>query len=223
MSPLPTKKAPSSSKPSNFLKTFFTVIALILFGILVGVLASRYLPASQPVEVPVVTPTPTPTIEVTPTPVIPEIIITEPASGSAIISPATIIGSAPKGWTFEGVLSILIEDSQHNKIAGGSVLTKEINTSDNRVSFETSLPFSTKVVSGFITIKNDNPSGLPENEKSFSLPVTFGSITSTTFICPASGWVDCMPVLDTAKQKACSTEAMLWYKANCPNFKGAAL
>lgn len=44
-----------------------------------------------------------------------------------------------------------------------------------------------------------------------------------TYICPPSGYVDCMPVLTPEKQKACSTEAMNWYKANCPNFKGGAL
>lgn len=46
---------------------------------------------------------------------------------------------------------------------------------------------------------------------------------STTYTCPANGYVDCMPVMDTVKQKACAPEAMTWYKANCPNFKGGAL
>ncbi|HSV94825.1 MAG TPA: hypothetical protein VLH94_02550 [Spirochaetia bacterium] len=46
---------------------------------------------------------------------------------------------------------------------------------------------------------------------------------ATTYTCPSNGWVDCMPVLDEAKKIACSTEAMAWYKANCPEFQGAAL
>lgn len=41
------------------------------------------------------------------------------------------------------------------------------------------------------------------------------------YSCPASGWVDCMPGPDSKPE--CSTEAMAWYKANCPNFKGGAL
>ncbi len=49
------------------------------------------------------------------------------------------------------------------------------------------------------------------------------SDTTGTFTCPQSGWVDCMPMLDEAKKKACSQEAMVWYKANCPNFQGAAM
>ena len=45
----------------------------------------------------------------------------------------------------------------------------------------------------------------------------------SVYQCPTSGWVDCQPVLDDAKTKACSTEAMAWYKTNCPNFQGEAL
>jgi hypothetical protein len=45
----------------------------------------------------------------------------------------------------------------------------------------------------------------------------------SSYTCPPTGYVDCMPALDVAKQKACSTDAMNWYKANCPNFQGGAL
>ncbi len=44
---------------------------------------------------------------------------------------------------------------------------------------------------------------------------------TTTFSCPDNGWVDCMPGPDIKPE--CSTEAMMWYKNNCPNFQGAAL
>ena len=121
MPPLPITKVPSSSSSSGFLRIFFIGIALILFGILIGVLAARFLPMPS-AEVPVVTPTP------------------------------------------------------------------------------------------IITI---TPSLTPE--------VTPVSTASANFICPANGWVDCMPILDESKTISCSTEAMNWYKVNCPNFQGAAL
>jgi len=59
--PLPAQTAPSSSKKSGFLKTFFIIIALILFGTLVGVLAARFLPmtSSTPTSAPTSIPTPT--------------------------------------------------------------------------------------------------------------------------------------------------------------------
>lgn len=45
--------------------------------------------------------------------------------------------------------------------------------------------------------------------------------STTTYLCPANGWVGCMPGQEAKPE--CSTEAMSWYKTNCPNFKGAAL
>jgi hypothetical protein len=45
--------------------------------------------------------------------------------------------------------------------------------------------------------------------------------SGSTYTCPANGWVDCLPGPDPKPE--CSSSAMSWYKANCPNFKGAAL
>lgn len=45
----------------------------------------------------------------------------------------------------------------------------------------------------------------------------------TTYTCPETGWINCMPILTPEAQKACSKEAMSWYKINCPNFQGGAL
>jgi hypothetical protein len=47
------------------------------------------------------------------------------------------------------------------------------------------------------------------------------NVKSTKFTCPSNGWVDCMPGPNTKPE--CSTEAVAWYKANCPNFQGGAL
>jgi len=44
-----------------------------------------------------------------------------------------------------------------------------------------------------------------------------------SFVCPSSEYVDCMPTVGGPKKTECSTEAMAWYTANCPNFKGGAL
>lgn len=40
--------------------------------------------------------------------------------------------------------------------------------------------------------------------------------------CPENGWVNCMPILTEKAKKACSKDALNWYKNNCPTFKGAA-
>ncbi len=46
---------------------------------------------------------------------------------------------------------------------------------------------------------------------------------NSLYTCPQNGWQDCMPILSEEGQKACSDEAMDWYKSNCPDFQGAAL
>ena len=67
---LPSQVAPSSSNHSGFARIFFTGLALILFGILIGVVAARFIPL--PVNNPNPITTPTPTISLTPslTPVV---------------------------------------------------------------------------------------------------------------------------------------------------------
>lgn len=47
--------------------------------------------------------------------------------------------------------------------------------------------------------------------------------SSSEYTCPANGWQSCMPVLSEEGKRACSQEAMNWYRANCPDFQGAAL
>jgi hypothetical protein len=44
----------------------------------------------------------------------------------------------------------------------------------------------------------------------------------TLFVCPTTEYIDCMPTVGGPKKTECSTEAMTWYTANCPNFKGGA-
>jgi hypothetical protein len=50
----------------------------------------------------------------------------------------------------------------------------------------------------------------------------FTDSNTTTFTCPASGYVDCMPSPGGPKP-SCTKEAMDWYKTNCPGFQGGAL
>ena len=47
-------------------------------------------------------------------------------------------------------------------------------------------------------------------------------VTNNKYQCPKTGWVNCMPILTEDAKKACSSDAIKWYKTNCPNFKGTA-
>ncbi|MCX6730626.1 MAG: hypothetical protein NTZ55_02155, partial [Candidatus Roizmanbacteria bacterium] len=47
--------------------------------------------------------------------------------------------------------------------------------------------------------------------------------TKTTYTCPQTQYVDCMPGPNKAVKVECSTAFLKWAQLNCPNFKGAAL
>lgn len=90
-----------------------------------------------------------------------------------INSPFVLKGSAPGYWFFEGTLPVELQDANNNIIittfasATGDWMTTDM------VDFKALLEFETIASSGYIVIKKDNPSGLPENDKSIVFPVKF--------------------------------------------------
>lgn len=89
--------------------------------------------------------------------------------------PLVIKGTVDSGWMFEGTMPVLLLDSSRNEIASGSATETTPGSwqSGNPVNFSVSFTFTTEATSGFLVFKNDNPSGLPENQKTFELPVKF--------------------------------------------------
>ncbi len=136
----------------------------------------------SPTETPIPTLAPTATSTVTPSPsATPTPSITDkpqistPLPNSKITSPLVVKGIAPAGWMFEGQLVIKLLDAQRNVIvqAAGKEVTPGSWTSGNPVPFESTLTFTTNPQNVFLVIENDNPSGLPQNSKSFEIPLTF--------------------------------------------------
>jgi hypothetical protein len=84
-----------------------------------------------------------------------------------------VIGTARGYWFFEGSFPIEILDKE------GTILTTGIATAlgewmtEDFVKFvsEVKVP-DTYIGPATVFLKNDNPSGLPENEKSISFPIT---------------------------------------------------
>lgn len=48
------------------------------------------------------------------------------------------------------------------------------------------------------------------------------TLSKQTYSCPKTAWVDCLPGPGPTKP-LCQKEFLNWAKANCPDFKGAAL
>jgi hypothetical protein len=102
-------------------------------------------------------------------------VVIYPSSNSKVTNPLRIDGIVPAGWMFEGVFPIKLVDSYKNIIAQGQAKEKITGSwqSGESVQFEATLNFTTSAKSGFLILENDNPSGLPENSKSFEIPVNF--------------------------------------------------
>lgn len=81
----------------------------------------------------------------------------------------------------------------------------------------------TEINKKLVTFISYNQTNITEEQSQILSTFKFIDTSTSSYQCPASGWVGCMPILSEEGKRACSTEAMAWYKANCPNFKGAAL
>jgi len=91
-----------------------------------------------------------------------------------IASPLTITGQARGTWYFEANFPLELQD------ANGTVLVTAFGTATGEWMTEDFVPFTAELTftqpttpTGNLIIKNSNPSGLPENEKTLRIPVKF--------------------------------------------------
>jgi len=108
----------------------------------------------------------------------PEIFVETPQPGETVSSPLTLKGKAMGNWFFEGVLPVSMEDSKGNLLSAAPARALSDWMTEDYVEFEATLTFdSADNQTATITIKNDNPSGLPENSKKFMVPVKLAPAT----------------------------------------------
>lgn len=107
-------------------------------------------------------------------PVSDPITISSPDLSQAIKSPLMLKGKIDPSWVFEASFPIELFDNQGKSLFKGVALAPNWTDSNgNLVEFTATIKFSTTASSGILEIRNDNPSGLPENSKIFEIPVTF--------------------------------------------------
>jgi hypothetical protein len=101
--------------------------------------------------------------------------ISIPQPNTKVTNPLSVKGTAPSNWFFEGQIHLKVVDENKNIIAGaaGTEVTPGSWMEDKPVEFMGTITFTTSAKKGFLIIENDNPSGLPENQKSYEIPVTF--------------------------------------------------
>lgn len=102
-----------------------------------------------------------------------EVIIDSPQENATVLSPLTVTGKARGSWFFEASLPVQITDSQGNILATEPAQAKGEWMTTNFVEFSTVLTFKTQDTSGFLIVKKDNPSGVPENDAQVKIAVKF--------------------------------------------------
>lgn len=292
--PLQTNQTTVPPTKSNFLRYFLISVVLILFGILIGVLAARFLPMTPSTSVPVISPTPSVSsgpLITTPTATISAAIITSPAFDSqnwktysdpqklysikyppeAKVSSYT---STTTSFTYIGPTQQKSGRTQ-TELADGYKVSVDYQPFTAQQSPETMVndiyrqarqgcpvpeevalsPLTKITISGqlawqyiinnclgdatvsFVAYKDKlysltamyaslNSNDLPKYlEKASQIISTFQfSVSSnTSYTCPATEWVDCMPSTDSRPRPQCSREFLDWARVNCPDFQGVAL
>jgi hypothetical protein len=103
------------------------------------------------------------------------IVVVSPIKNSEISSPLVISGRARGNWFFEGSFPVVLLDSYRNTIAEGHVSAQGEWTTADFVKFLGSLEFNNyiKGQNGYLVLKKDNASGLPEFDDSLEIPVIF--------------------------------------------------
>jgi hypothetical protein len=101
------------------------------------------------------------------------VVVDAPKSGQTVFQSFTVTGKAPGGWYFEASFPIKVVDSQGNTIAQGPATALSDWMTSEDVAFKADLKL-TNNYSGPATLvlMNDNPSGMPENQDSVSIPIT---------------------------------------------------
>lgn len=103
-----------------------------------------------------------------------DIKVTDPSTNEVIESPVIITGEAKGAWYFEAVFNTILYDDKGLEL-GSAILTAKTDwMSEDFVPFEGTLSFKKPTTSsGTLRFLSANPSGLPQNLKTFDMPVRF--------------------------------------------------
>ncbi len=104
-----------------------------------------------------------------------EVKVDHPKPNALVASPLIVTGEARGTWFFEASLPLKLIDGEGNVIAEGPAQAQGEWMTEEFVPFAASLRFirTPKTDTGTLIVAKDNPSGLPEHDKSIEIPVRF--------------------------------------------------
>jgi hypothetical protein len=105
--------------------------------------------------------------------------VTNVASNQVVKSPLTVTGQARGNWYFEATFPVQLVDGNGKVLISAPAQAKSDWMTTEFVPFSVTLSFAKPATAtGTLILRNDNPSGLPENAYELRIPVRFS--TSTT-------------------------------------------
>jgi hypothetical protein len=112
-----------------------------------------------------------------------EVVLESPREGELITSPFVVRGKARGSWFFEANIGVRLFDANGKLILAHYGMTNEDWMTTEFVPFSSSLSFGPpETETGTLVIAKDNPSGLPEHDASYSIPVRFVTATSSVSV-----------------------------------------
>ncbi|MDD4901279.1 MAG: GerMN domain-containing protein [Patescibacteria group bacterium] len=101
-----------------------------------------------------------------------EILVTAPKLNQAVNSPLTVAGQAKGNWFFEASFPIELIDDQGKILGQDYVQAQSDWMTENFVPFKGEINYQAEATTtGRLVLKNDNPSGLPQNDKRIEILV----------------------------------------------------
>jgi len=102
------------------------------------------------------------------------VIVNTPTPGVTVTSPLIITGKAIGPWYFEADFQIILKDANGRELGMAIATAQGPWMTVEHVPFNATLTFETPATpTGTLEFRKDNPSGLPENDQTFSIPVVF--------------------------------------------------
>ncbi|OGZ00229.1 MAG: hypothetical protein A2945_04335 [Candidatus Liptonbacteria bacterium RIFCSPLOWO2_01_FULL_52_25] len=102
------------------------------------------------------------------------LVVSSPLPNSIITSPVVIEGTARGTWYFEASFPVRILDADGTELGIVPAQAQSDWMTTDFVPFKATVEFrAPKFAEGTLLLHNDNPSGLPENDKELRVPIRF--------------------------------------------------
>ncbi|OGG49646.1 hypothetical protein A2763_03120 [Candidatus Kaiserbacteria bacterium RIFCSPHIGHO2_01_FULL_54_36] len=145
-------------------------IILLLTAVIIA-LAWVLFAVPSPVEAPTATSTSPTTTPDPDQPLSARVIVTSPKANATVGKTLVVSGSAPGPWFFEASFPIKIVDGDNDFIGNGIAQAQGEWMTTEQVTFTSVITIENYSGPATVVLLRDNPSGMPENDDSVSIPI----------------------------------------------------